>query len=67
MTNLNAISMFFGKIGTTELLVILVVLLVLFGPKYLPKLGESLGNTIRGFKEGLAGDDENKDNGKTEA
>ena len=33
----------------------------------LHKLGESLGNTIRGFKEGLAGDDENKDNGKTEA
>lgn len=71
MMDVNAISMVVGKFGTTELLVVLVVLIVLFGPKYLPKLGQTFGNTIRGFKDGLKGDDEadgeNKDNGKTEA
>lgn len=70
MMDFNAVSMAIGKLGPTEVLVIVLVLIVLFGPKYLPKLGQTLGNSIRGFKEGLEGDEEkseNNDNGKTEA
>jgi len=72
MMNINAIPMVAGKLGAPEIILIVVVLLLLFGPKYLPKLGQSVGNTIRGFKEGLTGDDEKKaaesdNNGKTEA
>ncbi len=56
-----------GKIGTTELLIVLVVLLLLFGPKYLPKLGQTFGDTLRGFKDGLAGDDKPADNNNVNA
>ena len=38
-------------------LLILAVVLLLFGPKRLPELGSSLGQTIRGFKKGLEGGD----------
>ena len=73
MMDLNQIvtAGFGGKMGTTEILVIVLILVVLFGPKYLPKLGQTLGNSIRGFKDGLSGDEEKtmetNDNGKTEA
>ena len=42
----------FGKIGTMELLLILAVVLLIFGPKNLPKLGEAIGQTLKGFKKG---------------
>ena len=38
------------RIGTNELLIILVVVLLIFGPKNLPKLGKMFGKTINGFK-----------------
>jgi sec-independent protein translocase protein TatA len=41
----------FGSLGAPELLVILVVALLVFGPKKLPDLGRSLGEAIRGFKK----------------
>ena len=50
-----------GKIGTTELLIVLAIVLVIFGPKALPKLGRSMGKTLGSFKKGLqedAADDE---------
>jgi sec-independent protein translocase protein TatA len=40
-----------------ELIVILLIVLVLFGPKRLPEMGASLGKGIRGFQEGLRGID----------
>lgn len=43
----------FGRLGTTELLVILGIALIIFGPKQLPKLGKTLGNTIKSFKDGV--------------
>jgi sec-independent protein translocase protein TatA len=46
-------------LGFTEMVVILIIALVIFGPNRLPALGESLGKAIRGFKEGLK--DEPKD------
>lgn len=44
------------KIGTTELLIVLAIVLVIFGPKALPKLGRSMGKTIGGFRKGLKED-----------
>jgi len=50
-----------GKIGTTELLIVLAIVLVIFGTKALPKLGRSMGKTLGSFRKGLkedAADDE---------
>lgn len=47
-----------GKIGIWELLIILVIVLLIFGPKALPKLGKSLGKTIGNFKKGLSEDED---------
>ena len=45
------------RIGTNELLIILVVVLLIFGPKNLPKLGKMFGKTINGFKQGMEDED----------
>ena len=45
-----------GKIGTTELLIVLAIVLVIFGPKALPKLGRSMGKTLGSFRKGLKED-----------
>jgi TatA/E family protein of Tat protein translocase len=49
------VLLFLESLGTTELLVILVVALVLFGPRKLPELSRSLGKSLNEFKR--AGDD----------
>ncbi|MGL4798528.1 MAG: twin-arginine translocase TatA/TatE family subunit [Cellulosilyticaceae bacterium] len=43
----------FGKIGGTELIIVLIIVLVIFGPKQLPKLGKTFGKTLKGFKDGV--------------
>jgi sec-independent protein translocase protein TatA len=40
-------------IGTTELIIIAVILLVLFGGKKLPELGKGIGEAIRDFKKSV--------------
>lgn len=55
------------KFGIWELLIILVIALLIFGPKALPKLGESLGKTIGMFKKGLNEDDEPAESDKAAA
>jgi TatA/E family protein of Tat protein translocase len=40
-----------GNFGSTEILVVLVLALVLLGPKRLPEIGESLGRTMRRFRK----------------
>jgi TatA/E family protein of Tat protein translocase len=40
-----------GSVGTPEILLILVIALLLFGPQKLPELGKSLGRAIREFKK----------------
>lgn len=42
-----------GGLGAPEMLVILVVALLIFGPKNLPKLGSALGKTIHNVREGM--------------
>ena len=49
--------MIFG-LGTPEILVILVVVLVIFGPKNLPKLGSALGKTVKNVREGMEGEED---------
>ena len=42
---------FIGPVGWNELVVILIIVLVIFGPKRLPELAEAMGKSIRKFKE----------------
>jgi sec-independent protein translocase protein TatA len=52
-----------GWIGLPELIVLLVVLLLIFGPKRLPEMGRSLGKGMREFKDSISGkgdDDEDR-------
>jgi sec-independent protein translocase protein TatA len=57
-----------GGLGVPELIIILIVVLVIFGPKNLPKLGASLGKTVKNIREGMEStDDSSKDKKKIEA
>jgi sec-independent protein translocase protein TatA len=49
----------FGNLGFTELLMILVIVLVLFGARKVPEIGASIGKGIREFKKNIA--DVNRD------
>lgn len=46
------------NIGWTEVILVLGVALVIFGPKKIPELGNALGRTLRGFKEELNNQEE---------
>jgi sec-independent protein translocase protein TatA len=52
----------FGSIGVFELVLILVVVLLLFGAKKLPELGKATGETIRSFRKGITGKDDDEPN-----
>ncbi len=43
-------------LGVPELVIILIVVLLIFGPKNLPKLGASLGKTVKSLRDGMAFD-----------
>jgi sec-independent protein translocase protein TatA len=50
------------NVGPLEIAVVLVIVLIIFGPKRLPELGQSMGRGIREFKSSLSGDSkEDKD------
>jgi sec-independent protein translocase protein TatA len=48
------------NIGPTELIIVLLIALVVFGPKKLPGLGRSLGTSMREFKDSITGKDDDK-------
>jgi TatA/E family protein of Tat protein translocase len=50
-----------GEFSLTHWLIILVILVIFFGPSRLPQLGQSLGKALRGFKEGLSEKEKDKD------
>jgi sec-independent protein translocase protein TatA len=50
-----------GWIGLPELIILLIVLLLIFGPKRLPEMGRSLGKGMREFKDSVTGNDKNDD------
>jgi len=51
-------------ISVWELLILLLVILLVFGPKRLPEMGRQLGKGMREFKESITGNDD--DNDRTE-
>jgi sec-independent protein translocase protein TatA len=55
-----------GNIGWQGILIILVVLLLIFGPKRLPEMGRSLGRGIREFKDSITGSDKDEEPDKIE-
>ncbi len=48
-------------LGTTELIIILVLVLIIFGAGKLPQVGGALGKGLRNFKDGVKDGDEEKD------
>lgn len=53
-----------GSFGLPEIILILVVVLLLFGPGRIGKVAGELGSGIRNFRKGLEGQDEKKDETK---
>jgi sec-independent protein translocase protein TatA len=51
----------FGGIGMPELIVILVIALIFFGPGKLPEVGSVIGKAIRGFKKAMTEPEEKPD------
>jgi sec-independent protein translocase protein TatA len=49
------------NIGPMELIIVLVIVLLIFGPKRLPGLGKQLGSGMREFKESISGKDRDDD------
>ena len=49
------------NVGPMELIVVLVIALIVLGPKKLPEVGKSLGKGMREFKESLTGDNDRDD------
>jgi sec-independent protein translocase protein TatA len=55
---------FTSGIGVTELIIVLVIVLLIFGPKRLPGMGKALGSGMREFKDSITGkstDDDDDD------
>lgn len=50
-----------GLPGPTELLIIFGVLVLMFGATKLPKLGGAVGESIRNFKKGIKGEEQNNE------
>lgn len=53
-----------GSFGLPEIILILVVVLLLFGPGRIGKVAGELGSGIRNFRKGLSGEDEKPDDAK---
>ena len=54
----------FGPLGATELIVILLIVVLLFGARKIPDLARSLGEGIKNFRTGIKGsDNDTKDDG----
>jgi sec-independent protein translocase protein TatA len=49
------------NVGPLELAIVLIIALIVFGPKRLPELGRSLGRGIREFRGSVSGDDHDED------
>ncbi len=49
-----------GWIGFPEIILLLLVLLLIFGPKRLPEMGRSLGKGMREFKDSITGKDDDE-------
>jgi sec-independent protein translocase protein TatA len=55
------------NVGPLELAIVLIIALVVFGPKRLPELGKSVGRGIREFKSSISGDDDDDEEPQPQA
>ncbi len=51
----------FNQIGPLEIVVVLVIVLLIFGPKRLPQLGRQMGRGMREFKDSITGENDDAD------
>ena len=49
------------RIGMNELLVVLAIVVIIFGPKQLPKLSKMVGKTVKSFKDGVSEENQNEE------
>lgn len=49
---------FIGGLGPVELIIILVIVLLIFGPMKLPQIGDALGKSVKSFRSAISGKDE---------
>jgi sec-independent protein translocase protein TatA len=56
----------FSSFGPTELIIVLVIVLIIFGPKRLPGLGRSLGTGMREFKDSITSKDRDDEDDEDE-
>jgi sec-independent protein translocase protein TatA len=49
------------NVGPLELMIVLVIALVILGPKRLPEVGKSIGNGMREFKDAISGNSKDDD------
>jgi sec-independent protein translocase protein TatA len=61
---MNTVPMMIYGLGATELIIVLVILLILFGGSRLPSLAKGLGESIRSFKQGVSEEPEEKEEKK---
>jgi sec-independent protein translocase protein TatA len=46
------------SVGPWQIIIVVGLILLVFGPKRIPAIGRSMGEAIRGFKKGISGEDE---------
>jgi sec-independent protein translocase protein TatA len=56
-----------GSLGTTELMIILVIVILLFGVGRVSRIGGEMGTAIREFRKGLRGDDDEGESGTSDS
>ncbi len=52
------------RLGPTELIIVLIIVLVIFGPRRLPEASHAIAKSIRDFRRNLSGRDETEGKGK---
>ena len=55
------------RIGPTELIIVLVIILIIFGAGRLPEIGGAIGKGIRAFKRSSSGEEDSSGDPKTKA
>ena len=59
--NMDMPLLFLGNVGTGEIIIIAIIVLLLFGGKKIPELMRGLGKGVRSFKDGVNNIDSDKD------